>query len=56
MARCKHCGIVSVDEALACELGDCTITAWHVPVNKKQRSAKAKKKKLKPKKDDDKRP
>ena len=37
MARCQHCGVLSVDEALACEEGDCRITDWHVPVKKPRR-------------------
>lgn len=41
MARCQHCGVLSVDEALACEMGDCHITDWHVPVSSRAVTAGA---------------
>jgi hypothetical protein len=34
LAKCKHCGVLSVAEALACEMGDCKIVDWHVPTSK----------------------
>lgn len=37
MSRCRHCGVLSVDEALACEEGDCAITDWYVPIKKRKR-------------------
>ena len=32
MAKCKHCGVLSLAEAMACEEGDCTIINWRVPL------------------------
>lgn len=31
MAKCAHCGVLSFDEALACEMGDCQIVDWDYP-------------------------
>ena len=42
LAKCTHCGVLSVDEALACEMGDCQIVDWHVSVRKKPPRAKVK--------------
>jgi len=36
MAKCAHCGVLSVAEALACECGDCQIVDWRVPVTPKK--------------------
>lgn len=36
MAKCAHCGVLSVDEAMACEMGDCKIVDWHVGAKPKK--------------------
>lgn len=30
MARCRNCGLLSKDEAISCERGDCYISDWNV--------------------------
>jgi hypothetical protein len=36
LAKCALCGVLSVTEALACEMGDCKIVNWHVPIQNAQ--------------------
>lgn len=36
LAKCALCGVLSVTEALACEMGDCKIVNWHVPIRTRE--------------------